>query len=64
MKHLLNKIRKLFRPDASGNYCLDCGRIYYNCVCSHDDLDDEQSNYYEKFICPIRNSFKVKRERV
>lgn len=30
-----------FRPDESGQYCLDCGRIFYNCVCSHDDLDDE-----------------------
>lgn len=22
-------------------YCQLCGRIWYNCVCSHDDLDDE-----------------------
>lgn len=38
---LFNKILRFFRPDSSGNYCLECGMIYYNCVCSHDDINEE-----------------------
>ena len=24
--------------EETSNYCIDCGRIYYNCLCYHDDL--------------------------
>lgn len=26
---------------SNTDYCPHCGRIYYNCVCGHDDEDEE-----------------------
>ena len=33
----IEKIRSL-------DYCLGCGRIYYNCVCTHEDLQGYQTD--------------------
>lgn len=42
INHLNTMKNKLLKLTISkSDYCPTCGRIWYNCVCSHDDLDDE-----------------------
>ncbi len=37
--YIMKKLKH--NPDPQDdNYCIDCGMIYYNCLCGHDD-DEE-----------------------